>query len=610
MAVGFGLLLVCLPPRFRVLWIWRLAGIFVLAGASMAFLPAAWFKMPEWRIALEALGQPTGTYVTIQPRLTAEVLVKLAVGVGFVWFLLGHRVSDRAHSALAVMVALGIATYGLVAMVAAHQDMLWAWDPNADFGLFPNRNHTATILVVGALAGLGVLREAVRLKRGGLAGLATLATVVCVWGLLGFSVSRAGVLLLVGGALLWLAGLGLSGTRYLSRTILVTVLGFAVVGGTLFWWTDNNLRHRLEESWAKMDQPSQEHLPAVESGIADPRNSRSSFDFRFPIYLDTFTMTAHESPTGVGLGQFAVVFPQYRDRSAILAKCWHPESNWLKLAAEAGWGTAGVAALFVMGLFCRAFCAGRQHRGWPLTLGTLVAAAVVPIHGLFDVPGHHAGITCLALVLLMLAFRPEDAPHAPASRAGRWLIRLLGLVLLTAGIVILSSPSPAQMGPMALPSDGAIVEIKARYARDMAEKADPVGHPPELKPDGTPVDQLVVAQKIVNEALRVSPLDPELHYLRGLLSVNFSDEEAIADQAFAVQRLLEPAWPEVPYRQGLAWLAIDPTRSITLWQEAMRRMTAAGRAHPGVYGTPAQLSNEIKVAAKDHPEVLSHFANP
>ena len=90
--------------------------------------------------------------------------------------------------------------------------------------------------------------------------------------------------------------------------------------------------------------------------------------------------------------------------------------------------------------------------------------------------------------------------------------------------------------------------------------------------------------------------------------MNFSDEEAIADQAFAVQRLLEPDWPEVPFRQGLAWLEIDSVRTITLWQDALRRMEDANRTHPGVYGTPELLREQIKAAAKAHPEVLAPFA--
>ena len=164
-----------------------------------------------------------------------------------------------------------------------------------------------------------------------------------------------------------------------------------------------------------------------------------------------------------------------------------------------------------------------------------------------------------------------------------------------------------QAGPMALRADRAIEQIKACYARDSAEKADPVAHPPQLKPDGTPVDQLEGAQKIVNTALQTTPLNPELHYFRGLLSVNFSDEEAIADQAFSVQRILEPDWPEVPYRQGLAWLNIDPARTITLWQEALRRTEAAHRTHPGIYGTPAQLKAQIKAAAAAHPDIAGRF---
>ena len=322
MWIAFGLLVLCFPPRVKVSWIWILAGTLMLAGASMAFLPAAWFGIPEWRTALEALGQSTGSQVTVQPRLTAEVLGKLAVSVMAAWFLLGHRVSDGAHLGFALLVALGISSYAVVSMVAYDQSPLWGWDPGPDFGLFPNRNHTASILVVGSLCGLGVLREAVRLKRGGIAGMATLTIVIGVWGLLGFSVSRAGVLLLVLGALLWLSGLGASGGRYLSRRVLFTVLGFALAGGAIFWGTDNSLRQRLEETWAKMEAPSRPDLPtAADAAASGPRDS--AFDFRFPIYQDTWSMLAREPLTGVGLGQFPAIFPQYREHSAILAKCWH-----------------------------------------------------------------------------------------------------------------------------------------------------------------------------------------------------------------------------------------------------------------------------------------------
>lgn len=603
--VGIGILLLLVPPRFRVSWVWWVAGILMLAGASMAFLPAAWFPVPAWRTALEAAGLATGSMVTIQPLLGAESLGKFAVAVAAAWYLLGHRVSDRAHLGFALTVALGIAAYGLLSMVASDQKELWPWDPNPDFGLFGNRNHTASILSVGALCGLGVLREGVRQKRGGTAGLATLAIIVCLVGVLGFSQSRAGFLLPLAGITIWLVGLGASGGRYISRRVLLTVLGFALAGVALFWWTDNTLRQRLEASWARLEQPAAPETGAPENRVFVPDVTIPGkiLELRWLIYHDTLNMIPKEPFTGVGLGQFSVVFPQHRERAAVFAKCWHPESNWLKLAAEAGWITAGVTALAVIGLFVSAFRTGRQHRGWPLTLGTLLAALVVPLHGLFDVPGHHIGIALLAMLLLALTFRPTDVPDVPSGWGSRIFFRLAGAVILAAGVLWLSTtPSPTS-GPVEVRTALAIEQIKTLYAKALAETNDPVAHPPEIGPDGQPIDPWEVAQVIVNKAIQTTPLEPELHYLRGLISVNYSDEEAIADQAFAVQRLLEPDFPEVPYRQGLAWMNIDPARSLTFFSEALRRSKLAARTNPGVYESPETMIQMIKSATAKLPNL-------
>jgi hypothetical protein len=125
-----------------------------------------------------------------------------------------------------------------------------------------------------------------------------------------------------------------------------------------------------------------------------------------------------------------------------------------------------------------------------------------------------------------------------------------------------------------------------------------------LKPDGTPVDQLEVGQALVNVALRTDPLDPELYYWRGLLSLNFTDEEPITDQSFAAQRILEPSWPEVPWRQALAWIGIDNQRTLSLWQEVLTRTGKADRIRKDVYGSRDWWLQRMKAAASKDPVLL------
>jgi hypothetical protein len=439
------------------------------------------------------------------------------------------------------------------------------------------------------------------------AAVAALVLAVCVAGLLGFSVSRAGVFRLVLGLIAWFSGLAMNGRRYVSKRMLVALGGFLATALLIFNGTDNTLKTRLNAYWAQFGEPGTRPAPSMKYDIESPSEEMMEqlLEFRFLIYRDTMQMLRHEPPTGVGLGQFPAVFPQYRAVSAIHAKCWHPESNWLHLAAEAGWGTVIVLAVSLGGLFFMAFRAAKNRRGWPLSWATMLAAGMVPVHGLFDVPAYHVGIAWPALVLLLSNFRAGEAPQAASGMISRSLFRGLGLVILAGGISLFANTT-GQLGHTPAMLQGAVAAnlISNCYSRDMAEKANPSTHLPALKPDGSPVDQMEVGQALVNEALKSDPLDPELHYWRGLLSLNFTDEEPITDQSFAAQRLLEPSWPEVPWRQGLAWLGIDNQRTLTLWQEVLTRAAKANRIKKDVYGSRAWWLQRMKTAASKQPEVL------
>jgi hypothetical protein len=237
-------------------------------------------------------------------------------------------------------------------------------------------------------------------------------------------------------------------------------------------------------------------------------------------------------------------------------------------------------------------------------LASLLAALMVAVHGLFDVPAYHVGIAWPALVFLCSNFRPGEAPHGYSGAFSRYLFRGLGLTILSGGIYLLANAGQGGRTPAMLQSVVTAAQISECYARDMAEKANPTTHPPALKPDGTPVDQMEVGQALVNEAIRTHPLDPELHYWRGLLSLNFTDEEPITDQSFAAQRMLEPDWPEVPWRQALAWIGIDNQRTLSLWQEVLTRSAKADRIKKDVYGSPAWWLQRMKSAAGKDPVLL------
>ena len=146
---ALGLLLILFPPAYRVGIGWWLVGLAFLGSAALSFLPAAWFAMPAWRTALTGLGIAVGDRVTVQPGESLELWAGLAVSVVAVWYLKGHRVSDRGQSGVALLLVLGIAAYAGFSIAVLDLKPRWVWDPVETFGLFGNRNHTATVLSLG-----------------------------------------------------------------------------------------------------------------------------------------------------------------------------------------------------------------------------------------------------------------------------------------------------------------------------------------------------------------------------------------------------------------------------------------------------------------------------
>ena len=142
--------------------------------------------------------------------------------------------------------------------------------------------------------------------------------------------------------------------------------------------------------------------------------------------------------------------------------------------------------------------------------------------------------------------------------------------------------------------------------------------------NAAPVEQdlLLKAFQLNEEALRIMPMHAGLQYQRGVVALHFEEWEAVTDQAFAAQRLLDPLIPVVPLSQALAWGTIDEERTVQLWVDAMARATAAVRATPvlppaamtvtAVYGrileqarTEPLMRRALDLASTDHALTLA-----
>jgi len=570
LALAGGLMLLSPPvAKLPTSW-WWLAGAFAIFGC-LVFLPVG--GLPFWREELEKAGLATGHLRAVQVRLAGETLLLWVATLGVGLWIVGQRTSDEGLKVWALGFALVVAAYTLASIGKSELAQDLGGKPEV-FGFFPNRNHTATFLAMGAMVSIAVLAQAIRDKRWWGLGFGAAATGVCLWGALIESESRAGLLLVVvGGGLWWL----LLGKGYLGRHAwkAVLLLALLVVGGFLVG--DSKIRERLEATKERIELAKSARSSA--GGLAEGEGTEQAaeapdllaeVDFRVPVWRDTLAMIADAPWSGVGGGHFWGVFPQFRRHtlSNPHSDGGHPESDWLWMAAEAG----VPAALALLGLVGSALGYGlarvRRQRSRALRAGCVIAAFLLAFHGLFDVPGHRVPLAWAAAFLFGLALPAEE--YGARRRTKTWPYRVAGILVMIVGLAMLwswwagaSVPAPALAEKTRHATHRLYRQDQANQAKARQEGRDYAPNPGD--------DPLEHALLMVDESLETLPLDRGLWYWKGFLALHYDDRVDEVDRAFRLERKLDPDWVGGPLRQARAWVPVDPERVVALWREALER---------------------------------------
>ncbi len=535
--LGLALLLIIAPPRRAPNAALCVIFTAILGLSLMAFMPAHWFAVPEWRRVLvkDFRIELPGT-LSPQPWLSLHAVCLMFGGLVFALYLSALTWGPQSRRQAARWFAAGITLLALVALVSVFtgwRPPFWPKVLNAGngFGIFPNRNQTANVLALAAVMVTALAFDAFGKRRVG--GWFWVASLLVLGAAIVQAYSRAGVLLFFGGIGAWVL-LSLSVSRSEKRWsvaiagLALLLTAFFIFGGGTF----DRIRQFLNESRA---------------------------DYRVEIQSDALRLAAAAPWTGQGIGNFAPVFAMAREASADQNRAIHPESDWLWAAVEMGWP---VAALFAAALLLWVW------KCFPLSQGTdralrgagLVCGIAFALHAFADVSGHRPGTAWPALFLAGLALKPGRM--IAESRMAALAFRLLGVVIAAISgwwLAATVSVRVAQAAPTPATASRLLDRAKEQAVRG----------------------EHAAAVSSATEALRIAPLNADAYFQRALARVAEGFSVWGAGWDFATARYLEPRWARLCFEEGKAWSAAGQNAlARDAWLEALRR---AGDKAPLLY---------------------------
>jgi hypothetical protein len=404
-----GIFLVVWPPRFSLGRTINCVFVALIVWSAIVFLPARWFFLPEWRIALtNDLKITLPATVSPQPWVTATCLISLVAGISWLYLVSTQELDLReVRAELRLFVTGIIALAGFsVAFYMAHAAPSF-WINQRGFGPFPNRNQTADLFGITAIVLLACGQDDLRFGRKRwvfwLAGFGVL-----IAGLV-LNLSRAGLAIMVGGSALWIAIISF---RQRSPGRIAIGVSFLLLMFSAILLAGGETLERFH--------------------LRDLQGLGISSDFRWLIFKDTFRLIGAAPWCGIGLGNFESIFAIFRAASWADTRSLHPESDWLWIWSELGW-PAILVILIGAAFFIRQVFPLREGTNQRFRLAALIGAVLFGLHGLVDVSGHRVGTAFAGLFLLGLAL------HRPlrlqSSRSVVVIFRVIGVLLIGSGTI-------------------------------------------------------------------------------------------------------------------------------------------------------------------------------
>lgn len=550
-------LLICFATRRKLPMPAKIGLLGALLAPLLAFLPATWlFEAPAWRKTLEQdWGVELSKTLTPQAAVTFEAWLLFALCLVWLGWCLSRGFSEEQRRAMIQTLTFGGIVICALSIMEATKLISLPWWPRNQFawgygfGPFANRNHISSLASMTCVLCAAASYDAHR-RRSRLWILFVLGFFVPLSAIF-MNSSRAGLVLLFLGMTTWFGTIAMR-RGFFQKLAVSSSLIFIIA--SLLVMSGGNISKRLTE----------EGLSKFASGQG--RNG---------IFAECFKMILDSPWTGIGLGNFNSVFPQFNQLHNPLYTYLHPESDLLWLLAEGGLLTLLPGLLLLLWIF---LCTGpwfgkKKKRPSGMQDRRLRNAAAIvfglgAIHGLGDVPNHGLAYALLMALLAGIAIRPRKLPQE-AQTPQRWAFRLGGVAALVLGL---------GWTAVALGHSTLLGASSAGALFNRAEKLVISGSPSSALP-------------LIDEAIRLKPMDFRSYFVRAHISLllGHPHDDALTD--FSRSRMLEPNYARYCYDEGVIWLRHNPHYALIAWRDLMRRW-------------PSFNYSGFLQHAKEHPELL------
>lgn len=582
--VSVGVLIALFPPVFTTSKWLNIGLTLFFISLTASLLPRSFASSQSWRTNLESLGLETGNLISPHPASTIECLIIIGSIIIIGLCSLGHRVTRESFLKVAAFFVIAVAIYTGISILFVQSKLEWGWDPNNQFGFFANRNHMATLMIMGSLVGVGTLFIYLKKKNGMAFLVILLATGIICWAILGHSVSRAGLILFILFQLVWFVFVGKKHLNYKLVTSFIVLFSLSVV---LFFLSDTHLEDRMERLIEKKEAGSK----LIDSGSKSDYNS--ILGSRKFIHADTYEMIQSEPWTGTGLGTYEFIFPFYK-KECIGSKLQlsnsnvlHPESNWLDLVSQAGIGSTLFLLICVLPLLILMLFKNIKSKLWMLSLSCILSVCCILIHGIVDVPGQKIGIVMSGILLIGISQKFKYNQDRVSPRYVIFIYQSLAVGIFSLGLALIHSQWFSSKSIVFSDTQTRMKKIQKMYQFSINAAMQ--------KDSASQKEYIMSAINLTEIAIKRSPLDSELHFTYGKLHSFLDGNEDKIKSSFEIESSLDPAWVELPLRQSQVWLFIDTSETLRLWAEALARANKIDDRYSRI------TWEKILVQAKQHP---------